>query len=303
MKYRDQKTIIYILVLIVVVMGILFGTLYDLEIAETLSFSQDNLGNYVAKNNVFFSIIITLSYWCVPIIGAFCAVVLARIILLGRSENIKNGKKDNSIIFTILLFLVSLVFITYSSVATISSFSDKMYFWHYFISILMSIVVAGLLTYIVFATPVVKFKSIAYGTITTLITIVAIYFVCGVFMLIFGRMSPANLAAMGDVETNYKAWYQLSPSIKNRAFPSIHIALSTFLFSLPVFFSDYKVNSKKYFITNISVLAWIILLGFALLLTGTNYLSDISLGFALGFVANEFNKRFYLKLSESKNQL
>lgn len=304
MKYRDQKTIIYVSVLVLVVAGMLFGTLYDLEIAKVFLFSSDSLGNFTLNGNLFFKIVSVLGYWVLPVLGSFCAVVLARILLLGRSENIKNGKTDKvSLPVTIGMFLITLVFIAYSSVATVSSFVDKFDFWHYFICFIMAAVISGLIVYVIFATPVIKFKSVAYATITTLMTIIGLYIVCIVLSLIFGRMTPETLSHSGSIDISYRAWYQLSPSIKNRSFPSIHIAQSVFMFSLPVFMTKYKINTRKYFIFNIAVLSWVVLLIFAKLCTGGNFLSDISLGFGIGFTFSELNKRLYLKLSEAKRKL
>ncbi len=301
MKYRDQKTMIYIIMIVIVIIGMLLGTLLDLEVTKALALDVDSTGNYSLKQNAFYKIFSILGEWSLSIPAAVCLSIIACTFF--KSKNSKNS--SIVLIISIISLLLTIIFIAYSSVSTLKYFTSTLDTLYYIVAIVMTLVLTFLVFYVVYSYPKKKLITVLPQAFTTILVILGLVVVMFILKTVFGRMRPYALVELGNIESNFVAWYNIHPSFEGayHSFPSSHVSSITFLLSLCIFIPNYKLNTRTYFIYNTLFSIVIVLMMLSRIGYGAHYLSDVSLGLGIGFIASELNKYFYCKTIDKKMYL
>lgn len=302
MKYRDQKTIIYIAVAIIVILGMLFGTLYDLEITKSLALDVDGAGNYSLKQNTFFKVLSVFGIWILPCILSFCLSVIGCLFL--KSKNKKNG--NIVLIISIVSLLLSITLMAYASIKTMKQFTITLEPLHYVVAIITTLVMTFLSFFVVFfQTKENLVKKLPQAFSTLIVGVALLIIVELLFKMVIGRIRPSALVELGSIDANFVPWYSIHPSAKDafHSFPSSCVTYITFALSLCLFIPNYKINSRSYFIYNILMVLFIVLFMIGGICSGNHYLSDVAFGAGLGYIACEINKFVYCKFTEQKMYL
>ena len=292
MSNRNQTTIIYIIAIVIVGLGILLGTLFDLDIAKALSFEQIGANTYILSGHWFFNVFNVVGTWIVSLFVCICCIIIAVNVLR------KIELKSPAVLLPLVLFLANIAILAYSSAYTMKKFAGSLDFWHYLVAIIMTIVISSLIFLTIVSVPRNKLMSYMYASISSLVCIAVLFIIVMAIKFVFGRMSPVDLIRIGDVEGKYRAWHSVSPSFKYTSFPSLTIALLTFMFSLTIFFNGKKEKNIGFYVYNILAIVLLIMFALSALFSGENYLTDISFAFGFGFLFSELNKLLFKKMTK-----
>lgn len=276
MTKKRERLILWIVLEIVFIALVFVGSVYDFNISYALSGVSAEGG--VLKSNVSFiaKALEVIGEWPAIIFASFASCVIVR--------NIKKivKKSTPALVFVIFFDLAVIVLMFRGWLVTFKDIFGTVKGWYYAIIIPLSLVFAFLMRFAVSKIRKETVKSFFIPAVVTVITAAVILVCLEAIKISWGRVRMREIVAANDVSL-FTSWYVPNWFSGSKSFPSGHMAHSTLLFLLPIWFPK-KYGEKARRLAYIGVGAWVLILGFSRICAAAHYLTDVTFGFALSFI-------------------
>ncbi len=273
-----------VVVIVLLAVGLAFGTFFALEISKAVVNTDNAFGNF-------------LEIWAEPPSLLLVAFVFC---LEGQYLRGENGKKNK---YLSALCYVSGIIAAYSTVYRTVRYYDPSLSSTFKAKIIIGIVSVVLTLLLAFVAAHVKheaLKKMRYSMVLLIASALATLVIISAVKNVWGRVRFRQLFADGSYD-GFTAWFKPCGKARSdgyKSFPSGHTSNATLLFAATYMIKDLK-GEKAAFVARCAVVAWIGVVMTSRVLCGAHFLSDVCMGAILTTVIIFVCKKIFYKPAEA----